>query len=141
MNSILRKCPTVDARLYLKSRLRGNPMSCPRIRSKIPGVTANVSCGCEFPHDAGLYPNPLLHLQLGAPARGGDLDTLQFQGLAQDFLRARKQLHDAEKLYRTFAERMSEWFEQAGIEEFKTPMGLLRRVRTEAGETTFTLEV
>lgn len=141
VNSILRKCPSVDARLHLKSRLRGNPMSCPRIRSKIPGVTASVSCHCEFPQDAGLYPNPLLHLKLGAPARGGELDTLQFQSLVQDFLRARRQLHDAERLYRTFSERMSEWFEQAGIEEFRTPMGLLRRVRNGGGETTFTLEV
>ena len=42
VNSILSRCLQTDAALYLKRPLRGNPMSCASIRSKIPDVTANL---------------------------------------------------------------------------------------------------
>ncbi len=141
VNSLLRKCPTVDSRLYLKSPLRGNPISCASIRRKIPSVTASLPCNCEFAALAGLYPNPLLHTQSSAAPPGGEVDTLQFHALLQDFLRARQSLHDAEKMYRRLAEQVNSWFDQAGIEQFQTSMGLLKRAKNDAGEVHFVLDV
>jgi hypothetical protein len=140
VNSVLRACPEVDPRLYLKSRLRGNPVSCPKIRSRIPHVTSHLPCNCQFPENAGLYPNPLLHLQV-AGGSTGELDTLQFQALLADYLRARKALSDAQRLCDKFTARLDRWFDQAGVDEFRTPMGLLRRQRDAQGQTSFQLDV
>lgn len=63
VNAILSKCAGVSEALFLKSRLRGNPISCPKIRSRVPSVTARVGCACRFPDRPGLYPNPLMHLE------------------------------------------------------------------------------
>lgn len=142
VNALLRKCPGTDPALFMKSRLRGNPISCPKIRSRIPHVTSRVPCNCEFNPGAGLYPNPLLHLQGGATHSAGDLNTLQFQALLQDFLRIRRELHEAQRLYELNAERLAAWFERAGIDEFRTPLGLLKRVPSgEGDQPSFQLEV
>lgn len=47
----------------LVSVLRGNPVSCAKVRSRLPEVVARVTCACEFPWAEGTYPNPLLHLE------------------------------------------------------------------------------
>lgn len=54
---------TVPNHARLKSPLRGNPMSCIKIRSRIPHVTSKVPCNCVFPEVQDLYPTPLLHLR------------------------------------------------------------------------------
>jgi hypothetical protein len=46
----------------LQSPLAGNPVSCPKIRKRIPHVTGAVPCNCQFDVQAGQYPNPRLHL-------------------------------------------------------------------------------
>lgn len=54
---------TVPSHVYLKSPLRGNPVSCVKIRARIPEVTSRVPCNCVFPDVQDLYPTPLLHLR------------------------------------------------------------------------------
>ncbi len=61
-NYLLQLCPGAPAGALLKSPLRGNPVSCPKIRSRIPHITAHVPCNCGFPEAAETYPHPLLHL-------------------------------------------------------------------------------
>jgi len=51
----------------LVSVLKGNPVSCAKVRSRLPEVVARVPCACEFPWAEGTYANPVLHLQ--DPAR------------------------------------------------------------------------
>lgn len=55
-----RTCGAEPERLI--SVLRGNPVSCPKIRARLPDITARVPCKCEFPWAEGTYPHPLLHL-------------------------------------------------------------------------------
>jgi hypothetical protein len=50
-----------DARL--KTPLSGNPVSCPKIRKRIPQVTGSVRCHCDFGFARDHYPTPRLHLQ------------------------------------------------------------------------------
>lgn len=61
-NYLLQLCPGAPAGAFLKSPLRGNPVSCPKIRSRVPHITAHVPCNCSFPEAAETYPHPLLHL-------------------------------------------------------------------------------
>ncbi len=62
VNYLLARCLTVPQTAFLKSALRGNPVSCPKIRSRLPHITSRVPCACEFPDNPDAYPTPLLHL-------------------------------------------------------------------------------
>lgn len=69
VNYVFRRCPEVGPESYLQSMLAGHPMSCPKIRKRVPDVTARVPCNCEFKIKTDHYPTPLLHLD-EARARG-----------------------------------------------------------------------
>lgn len=89
-NHVLAKCPDISANYYLKSPYRGNPMSCARIRARIPGTTSRLDCNCEFP-PVPSYPTPILHLQ-GPPPEG---DRALAKALLQDYQRARRHWQEA----------------------------------------------
>ncbi len=62
VNYLLRKCLDVAPDQLLKSPLRGNPMSCAKIRKRIGHVTRRVPCNCDFSFAPNHYPTPTLHL-------------------------------------------------------------------------------
>ncbi|MFB3819602.1 MAG: CRISPR-associated primase-polymerase type A1 [Candidatus Methylomirabilales bacterium] len=69
VNHLLDACVDVPATARLQSVLAGNPISCPKIRKRIPHVTGSVACNCRFEVTAGQYPTPRLHLAtLPAPS-------------------------------------------------------------------------
>lgn len=39
-----------------------HPISCPKIRQRLPEITSGVNCACQFALPDGGYPSPLLHL-------------------------------------------------------------------------------
>lgn len=142
VNSILRECPTASESLFLKSRLRGNPISCPKIRSRVPDVTSRVICNCQFDPRLLVYPNPLIHLQGPDPgALGVTVDSLQFHSLVQDYLKTKRILNETEILFERYQERMNKLFEEAGVEEAETPLGKITRVKGEDGSISFSLGV
>ncbi|MGC8917243.1 MAG: CRISPR-associated primase-polymerase type A1 [Thermoanaerobaculum sp.] len=65
-NHIFRLVPGLNPNVQLKSPLRGNPMSCVKIRARIPHITSRCRCNCEFPAASDHYPSPVLHLR-GVP--------------------------------------------------------------------------
>lgn len=68
-NYVLTRCPEVPQSMMLQSQLRGNPISCAKIRKRISDVTSRVDCHCEFTVATDHYPTPTLHLE-EARARG-----------------------------------------------------------------------
>lgn len=44
--------------------LRGHPMSCAKIRKRLPQHALRVPCDCVFPERSGEYPHPLRHLDV-----------------------------------------------------------------------------
>ncbi len=62
VNYLLARCVDVAPERFLKDRLKGNPVSCPSIRKKIPHVTRRVACDCPFEFARDRYPTPTLHL-------------------------------------------------------------------------------
>lgn len=140
INWLLARCLQTDVSLFMKKPLRGNPMSCARIRAKIPEVTSGVACDCQFSRRGGLYPTPSLHLS--QVAEGFPLEQLQFQALLSDFLRAKKEAYRWAQLLEDYSVKVGLWFEEAGVEEMKTSFGLLRRnVDQETGDSSFELTV
>lgn len=139
VNTLLSRCMESDSSLYLRRPLRGNPMSCPKIRARIPEMTSALPCDCIFSRSSGLYPTPTLHLHQSSS--DVPLDHLQFQALLQDFLRTKKELFRLRRLLEVHSERLSVWFDQVGQEEMETSLGRLRRLTSEDGHTTFELTV
>lgn len=48
VNAIFSKCYNISPDKFLKSPLKGNPISCAKIRSKLPEITSSVNCNCQF---------------------------------------------------------------------------------------------
>ena len=63
VNYLLEKCVNIGPRAFMKSRLRGSPISCLKIRKRVPAITSRVDCNCAFEFAEGQYPTPLLHLR------------------------------------------------------------------------------
>ncbi len=145
VNELFQRCQNADPSLFLKSRLRGNPMSCPKIRARIPHITSLVDCNCAFDLTSNLYPTPLIHVQslAGPPAAplGLTVDSLQFQSLLKDYLKLRQQFRETQTLLTRYESRLAQFFEEAGVSEVTTSLGRLRCHRQENGEVTFTLEI
>ena len=145
VNELFQRCLNADPSLFLKSRLRGNPMSCPKIRARIPQVTSAVDCNCAFDLTSNLYPTPLIHVQSLAGATtaptGLTVDSLQFQNLLQDYVKLRRQLRETQALLQRYETRLAGFFEEAGVTEVATPLGRLRCRKEEDGEVSFTLEI
>ncbi len=62
VNYIFQLVPEIPGDRFLKSRLKGNPISCPKIRQRIPHLTQRLPCNCVFPLAPEHYPTPNLHL-------------------------------------------------------------------------------
>ena len=68
VNYLLHRCVEFSPDQLMKSRLAGNPVSCPKIRKRIGHVTRTVPCNCDFSFAANHYPTPVLHLETLPPA-------------------------------------------------------------------------
>ncbi len=62
VNYLLDKCVDVGVDAFMKSQLKGNPISCPKIRKRIGHVTRRVRCRCAFEFAGDHYPTPVLHM-------------------------------------------------------------------------------
>ena len=146
VNELFRRCLNADPSLFLKSRLKGNPMSCPKLRARVPDITSQVACNCVFDLSRNLYPTPLIHVnslseKSSVSALGLTVDSLQFQNLVQDYLKLRKQSREIRHLLDRYEERLREFFENAGIDSVDIPTGKLTIVKRDDGAVAFTLEM
>ncbi|MCX5863374.1 MAG: CRISPR-associated primase-polymerase type A1 [Deltaproteobacteria bacterium] len=146
VNAIFLRCDNADPTLFLKSRLKGNPVSCPKIRSRIPDLTSTVSCNCSFDLDLNLYPTPLIHVRAFSGTEtpsplGLTVDSIQFQTLVQDYIKLRKQFRETKLLMERYEARLNSFFEDAAVESVQTPLGELRRMKKEGSPASFTLEI
>ncbi|MCK6530084.1 CRISPR-associated primase-polymerase type A1 [Myxococcota bacterium] len=64
-NYVFRHLPEIPEPWRLVRRLRGSPMSCLRIRQRVPGVADRVGCDCDFGPVLLTYATPLLHARDG----------------------------------------------------------------------------
>lgn len=63
VNYLFARCVNIPPERYLQSRLKGNPVSCAKIRKRIGHLSAQVDCNCRFYDSPGHYPTPVLHLR------------------------------------------------------------------------------
>jgi hypothetical protein len=118
-NHVLAMCPDVGANYHLKSPLRGNPMSCGRIRARIPETTSRLPCNCEFKAVAS-YPTPVLHLQGEAPQA-----TQLGVALATDYLHALEHWKAAVQRLTRLQQALLRYAQEQKMEEIQTAQGVL----------------
>lgn len=68
VNYALGRVPGFSAEAHMGAPHRGSPVSCARVRQRVPDVVARVGCDCTLSPGPGEYPNPLLHAT-DAPAQ------------------------------------------------------------------------
>jgi hypothetical protein len=63
VHEIIRFTTNYDHRVTQKwlDRVKGFPISCPRIRERHSDITPVVGCCCQFPNSKNSYPSPVLH--------------------------------------------------------------------------------
>lgn len=146
VNTIFQRCVNADPTLFMKSQLKGNPVSCPKIRLRVPHISSMVSCNCAFDMSVNLYPTPLIHVR-GLSGKenisplGITVDSLQFQNLVQDYIKLRKQLRETQTLLNRYETNLESFFNDAGVQSVQTPIGELRIKKIEGQKTVFILEI
>lgn len=131
VNAWLSRALNLDASLLLKSRLRGQPISCPRIRARLPLITASVECACSFDPVSGIYPTPLLHLGTTRASQrlGNDplvVTRLEVDRMVADLVQARLQATRAMQLAREIESRLRVLLEDQRIDQIQTSRGTVR---------------
>ncbi len=84
VNYLLHRCVEFSPSQLLKSPLKGNPISCPKIRRRIGHITRRVPCNCRFDFAPDHYPTPLLHLKTLPPQNTSQETTHTPQDQVQD---------------------------------------------------------
>lgn len=74
-NYLVGRCASSDPSEPLRGPLSGHPVSCARIRKRIPEVTSRLPCNCAFDFAPDHYPTPRLHL-LARSGPGAALDAV-----------------------------------------------------------------
>lgn len=144
VNEILQRCSNLEPSLLMKSPLRGNPMSCPKIRSRVPAITSAVACNCSFDPTVNIYPTPLIHIYsmkkepVGHPL-GITLSSMQFQNLLQEYLKLRKQAQETALLLKKVETELKKVFDEAGVSSIQTPLGELQKTTRDDGQIVFAL--
>ena len=141
VNYLLHRCIEFAPSQLLKSPLKGNPISCPKIRRRIGHITRRVPCNCNFDFAPDHYPTPLLHLKTLPPQpppqeqtppqnQTDDLEHLlrRFTVLDQ---RKREILQQWEQLHQAVCQALQALPDRA----FQTPHGTFRLLTVDGVET------
>ncbi len=141
VNAIFDKCLNINEAMYQKSQQRGNPISCPKIRQRVPAITKSVNCNCSFSPEAGSYPHPLLHLK--KIPKGIEHETTegwQINYVVSEYLKAQREIKQLTMLLERLEQMLNKFYEDANVDELNTPFGKLKRI-IEDNKSKFILEI
>ncbi len=120
VNTLLSMAGVFNKRAYLKSKLNGNPMSCAKIRKRIPHITSNVCRDCFSGKDVMGYPTPLLHL------KEIDRSEADVEVAAMEYLDVYRKFCKLKVEYETLRSRLVEVFIEHGISELRIGKSRIR---------------
>lgn len=128
VNALLQNCRSLLASDLLKSQLKGNPMSCNKIRAYLANEANLEPCNCDFSALNSGYDTPLLHLSNYVQSCG--IGTAEHEQILRDtiqgYLELRKKNRDYQTQLKRTETKIFSLFEEIGVSEFKTPFGILK---------------
>jgi len=143
-NYIFSKCYNVPKEKFLKSKLNGNPISCAKIRMRLPEITSKVNCNCIFDENLGMYPTPILHLKKKILDKSdfiqANLESISVQQSIDEYLKIKKEFFELKRLLEVYERKFAKLFEEAGVDEIDTPTGKLVKVEKD-GKITFNIKL
>ena len=83
VNYLIHRCLEYSPEMLMQSRLKGNPISCPKIRKRIGHITRRVPCACDFSFAPNHYPTPVLHLETLSEAEAAEMSKESASGEAE----------------------------------------------------------
>ncbi len=136
VNYLLDRCANVPASERLQTPLAGNPISCPKIRKRIPHITAAVPCHCAFDFAPDHYPTPRLHLRnpaLGEPAEAADARPPSWDPVlrVRTLLALRVRRFEIDREIERVEGELTMWLERETVAEVALEEGMLRLVYEE----------
>ncbi len=133
VNALMAKCTNANAADLLKSPLKGNPISCAKIRSHLgTDIEADI-CNCDFSALNSSYDTPLLHLSSlsnNSVKSHGNHDMLLRDTISR-YLEIRKKHHDYENKLNDLEKTIFDLFAEIGVKQFNTGFGILKKVDDE----------
>ncbi|NWF57471.1 MAG: hypothetical protein HXY45_22045 [Syntrophaceae bacterium] len=146
VNFFLSQTVNANPSMFLKSRFQGNPMSCPKIRSRIPHITSKADCNCQFDPRLNMYPTPLLHLHgLQQPgALAGDpakLSAVKLQQIVKEYIKIKGEMKRLQVLAEGLEKTLIEVFKQSEVQQIPTPVGTLKMLTSGEGKPNFIVEI
>ena len=103
-----------------------SPISCPKIRQRLPEVTSTVNCACVFELPEGGYPSPLLHLDASF-TKGRSHNADRHGSLVDKYVNLRR---DHQRLGRELAQLEDDLryaLDSSGQDELRADGWILRR--------------
>jgi hypothetical protein len=146
VNFFLFQTVNANPSMYLKNRFQGNPMSCPKIRTRIPHITSKANCNCSFDPRLNMYPTPLLHLQGFSQRSAMALDpaalsAVKIQQMVKEYIKIKGELKRLELMSEGLEKALIEIFRQNEIQQIPTPIGTLRMLPQGEGKMGFIVEL
>ena len=142
-------------------RLKGSPVSCPKIRTWQQHITPGIGCYCRFPESEGSYPTPLLHVepnrkvskqnnkkadlpdasvQKAAPQPAASQNPEHIQQIVEEYLELRRQSHDLNIKKQELEKNLENIFRQQQCESIELKIGTLKRI-TQGDEVQWLIEI
>lgn len=145
VNHFLGFLPETKESDLLKTKFSGNPISCPKIRKRLPLETKQLECNCNF-EDANTYPHPLVHLQklqkhARAPLRKQEAEAIQFQNTIQQYLKLRNEINERQLAIKDIEKYLHQYFDDQDVEEIVTSIGVVRRIYHPSGYYEFMIKL
>lgn len=145
VNHLLGLLPDVKETELLKSRLAGNPISCPRIRKRLPQQTKYLNCSCDF-GESGTYPNPLLHLKElykseAGPLRRQEAHAIRFQNTLQQYLKMKNEINERQLSLKEIEKYFHKYFDEQSLDEIATSIGVIKRIFHPSGQYEFIIKI
>lgn len=126
VNYLLARAANVAPDKFLKSRLKGNPVSCVKIRSRIPHITSKVGCKCSFAEAPEQYPTPTLDLHSLDSTATAAAPADNAEQLARRYATLERRLKELESEYRVLGRELAEHLRQQPEAVLELPEGWYR---------------
>ena len=140
VNTIFSKCYNVQPDKYLRSKLKGNSISCAKIAMRIPHITSKFCLNCQFDSKEGLYPSPILHLKK-KNIDGINVDILSLTDIIKDYLKLKEKIFEIQGTMKEYEKKFIELLEESENNIINTPVGKLLKYKDEKGNITFKIEI
>ncbi len=115
-------------------RLKKHPISCVKIRTLLPEITASLHCNCSFDLRGGKYPSPLMHVvpdmvpvmeDFQVPGRTGLRET------AERYVNLHRQIAEQRGVLSKLEKKLDECFSKRGISEYRTGKFCIKRYKAD----------